>query len=218
MRIIEPMQRQLRESPRKEKEKRMLDKIFELHHENADLQAVLREVCEEKLELEGRVKSLESKLAESARELEQLEFILREDAFTPQKKRPYGVPDTSDRKDSLIDSLRMQLSDMAVQHERELQVALTAVERARSQGSEFEKMRDELALSREIIASHKEFRAEAQLMEQELSQARADAMSKDNHIACLRQQLERSARTTADLENALTAHKAELERKHLQIG
>jgi uncharacterized coiled-coil protein SlyX len=55
-------------------------------------------------------------------------------------------------------------------------------------------------------------------MEQELSQARADAMSKDNHIACLRQQLDRTAKTTADLEASLTAHRAELERKHLQIA
>lgn len=55
-------------------------------------------------------------------------------------------------------------------------------------------------------------------MEQELSQARADAMSKDNHIACLRQQLDRTAKATADLEASLTAHRAELERKHLQIA
>lgn len=137
----------------------MLDKIFELHHENADLQAVLKEVCEEKLELEQRVKALEGKLTDSARELEQLEFMLREDAFTPQKKRPFGIPDTSDRKDSLIETLRTQLAEMAAQHDRELQVALAAVDRARAQGGQFEQMRDELALSREIIASHKEFRA-----------------------------------------------------------
>lgn len=48
---------------------------------------------------------------------------------------------------------------MAAQHDRELQVALAAVDRARAQGGQFEQMRDELALSREIIASHKEFRA-----------------------------------------------------------
>jgi hypothetical protein len=35
-------------------------------------------------------------------------------------------------------------------------------------------------------------------------------MNKDNHIACLRQQLDKSAKNTLDLENSLTAYKAEL--------
>jgi len=43
-------------------------------------------------------------------------------------------------------------------------VAFNAVERARIQCIQFDQMRDELALNREIIASHKEFRAEAQLI------------------------------------------------------
>lgn len=36
-------------------------------------------------------------------------------------------------------------------------------------------------------------------MEEELSQAKADLMDRDNHIAVLLQQLERTARATADL-------------------
>ena len=42
--------------------------------------------------------------------------MLREDVFTPQKKRAFGVPDTSDRKDSLIETLRGQMNEMAAQH------------------------------------------------------------------------------------------------------
>jgi hypothetical protein len=39
-------------------------------------------------------------------------------------------------------------------------------------------MKNELVLSREIIESHKEFRVEVQQMEHELSQIRAEQMSK----------------------------------------
>lgn len=55
-------------------------------------------------------------------------------------------------------------------------------------------------------------------MEQELSQARADLMSKDNLIACLRQQLERSNIGTAQLEASLTGLRGDIERKNIQIG
>lgn len=114
--IIEKVFGSERESPRKEKEKRMYDKILELDHENDKLHSVLHEICEEKLELEQRVRVLSDKLAEKGKELEHYEAILHEDAFTPQKKRILGMPDTSDRKDSLIDSLKSQIAEMAIQH------------------------------------------------------------------------------------------------------
>jgi hypothetical protein len=64
------------------------------------------------------MRAMEARLSESDRELEQLQVLLHEDPFTPQKKRGLGIPDTSDRKDSLIEVLRAQVSEMATQHER----------------------------------------------------------------------------------------------------
>jgi uncharacterized coiled-coil protein SlyX len=55
-------------------------------------------------------------------------------------------------------------------------------------------------------------------MEEELSLAKAEAMNKDNCIACLREQLGKAGRTTADLEAALTCHRGEIERKNMQMG
>ena len=66
--------------------------------------------------MEQRVKVLSDRLAEKGKELEHYEAILREDTFTPQKKRILGMPDTSDRKDNLIDSLKSQISEMAIHH------------------------------------------------------------------------------------------------------
>lgn len=50
------------ESPRKEKEKRMYDKIIELDHENDKLQELVSTICNEKLELEQRNAALAEKI------------------------------------------------------------------------------------------------------------------------------------------------------------
>ena len=42
-----------RESPAKEKYKRMFDKLLEYEHENDKLQQVLEELCTDKVELES---------------------------------------------------------------------------------------------------------------------------------------------------------------------
>jgi hypothetical protein len=43
---------------------------------------------------------------------------INEEAFTPRKKGMMSMPDTSDRKDNLIDSLKAQITEMSVLHER----------------------------------------------------------------------------------------------------
>jgi hypothetical protein len=50
-----------------------------------------------------------------------LQNIVDEDLYTPQKKKITGVPDTIDRKDNQIESLKLQILEISAIHEKELQ-------------------------------------------------------------------------------------------------
>lgn len=55
-----------------------------------------------------------------------------------------GIPDTSDRKDNLIESLKAQITEMSVNHERELQVVFAEMEKLNRKSETFDNMRNEL--------------------------------------------------------------------------
>lgn len=55
---------ELKESPRKEKEKRMIDRLIELDHENERLQQIISTICDEKYDLELRFKATLDSLTE----------------------------------------------------------------------------------------------------------------------------------------------------------
>ena len=65
-----------------------------------------------------RLKSNDNLLTEKTQEILKLRSHLQEESSTPQKKRLPYIPDTNDRKDSQIDSLRQQIIDLNGHHER----------------------------------------------------------------------------------------------------
>ena len=114
-------------------------------------------------------------------------------------KANHGVNDTAERKEGLIESLKRQISDMSISHEKEVQALCNQIERLTGKVSQYDNLRNELQLSREIIDSHKEFRQEAERMEQENSLLRADLMSKDNHLEFLKQKMQKTNKIIIEL-------------------
>lgn len=96
----------------------MIDRLMELDHENEKLQQIINSICDEKEELEGKLKASADLLLEKVHEIEQFRSYLSEEACTPQKRRLFNLPDTSDRKDSQIDALRNQIIEMSAHHEK----------------------------------------------------------------------------------------------------
>lgn len=162
----------------------MYDKILELDHENDRLHQVMEVICDEKLELEGKVRALSEKLQESRKEVEKLQNMVDEYSYTPEKKRfPSGIlTDMSDRKDSQIEILRKQIADMTVAHEKQLQQYYTDAEKLLEKAQKYDNLKNELQLYRAIIDSNKEFIEDAKQMEEEFSQMRATVMDKNNQI------------------------------------
>jgi hypothetical protein len=58
--------------------------------------------------------------------------------YTPQKRKIIGVPDTIDRKDNQIESLRQQMLEMSALHEKELQQCFHEMEKMVDMTSHFE--------------------------------------------------------------------------------
>lgn len=74
------------------------------------------------------------------------------------------MPDTSDRKDHQIDSLKQQLLDTNARHEKDIQQLITEIERLSYKAQLYEKVKGELELSQSIVFSNQEILEETNKM------------------------------------------------------
>ena len=64
-----------------------------------------------------------------------------EEVTTPQKRRNPHIPDTNDRKDSQIDSLKRQIIEINAHHELEMQHSFREIEKLSEKAVQYDKIK-----------------------------------------------------------------------------